>query len=308
MTKGSLRPVSRTLDLVTLRLVLAAIEEGNLAKVAARENISLSAVSRRISDLEGRLGVQLLHRYDRGVAPTAAASKAAAPIRDVFRLLDAVMDDFQDVRDGTTGLVRLHAHLTAVVGPLPARLAQFRSVYPGIETVIEERTSVDILHAVQVGECDIGLVSGTVAGGSLTLIPWGSDRLVAVMPTGHVLEALDSVRFTDVLEFPFIGMTQGSALDMLYCEQAAELGRTLDQRAHVSSFEGVRAIVAAGLGLGIMPSSVVPSEPQSVGLAIRPLAESWASRPLMICVRDLRHISGATRHLIDHLRADEPAS
>jgi len=288
---------------MTLRLLLAAIDEGNLAKVAAREHISLSAVSRRISDLEARLGVRLLHRHDRGVTPTAAVLMVQGRIRNVFSLLDQVVGDLREVRDGARGVVRLQTHLTATVSVLPERLASFKFAHPDIDVIFDEATSVDIVHAVQAGDCDVGLVSGTVDGGSLTLIPWGADELVVVMPRGHPLEAAQEIRFADLLGLSFIGMTQSTALQKLYREHAASLGRVLDERARVSTFEGVRALVSAGLGIGILPSEFLLPSPTAPAVAWRRLSEPWALRPLMICVRDLEETTAATRLLIDHLKA-----
>ena len=66
------------LDILTLRLLVVAGEEGNLARVSERENIAISAVSRRISDFEQRNGVQIFERHDRGVSLTYGALDARA--------------------------------------------------------------------------------------------------------------------------------------------------------------------------------------------------------------------------------------
>ena len=295
----------RMFDLVTLRLLVAAIEEGNLARVAARENISLSAVSRRLSDLEARLGVLLLRRHDRGVAPTDAALMTLDRIRSMLRLLDQIVIDLAEVREGNRGLVRLRAHLTAVVGELPDLLAGFHAGQPGIEVLLEEATSTEIVHAVRVGDCDIGLISGTVDDDGVTLLPWRRDRLVVVMPREHVLAERSALRFADLLDYPFIGMSRPSALQTLYEGQAAVLGRRLNTRANVSTFEGVRALVAASLGIGILPEWVAERGLDPQRLTVRNLAEDWSRRPLMIAVRDPAQLSKATRNLIDHLRRAE---
>jgi DNA-binding transcriptional LysR family regulator len=293
----------RTLDLVSLRLLLSAIDEGNLAKVAAKENISLSAVSRRISDLEARLGVTLLHRHDRGVTPTDAAQMVEQRLRSVFNLLSRAADDLHDVYQGRRGVVRVHAHLTAVAGILPARLAAFKAQHAHIDIIVDESTSVDILHAVQVGDCDVGLVSGTVNGGTLTLLPWSMDELVVVMPPNHDLAKADAVRFADIVDLPFIGMSKSSALQTFYRGQAAAVGRRLDERARVSTFEGVRRMVAVGLGVAILPVGVVSSALETGDVAVRRLAEPWSIRPLMICLRDRAQLSSAANFFVDFLLA-----
>ena len=288
----------RAVDLVSLRLLLTAIEEGNLAKAATRESISLSAASRRISDLEAELGVKLLRRHDRGVSPTEAAQMALGRIRNIFTLLGQILDDFGDLRAGAKGTIRIGAHHTAIAGMLPKRIAAFLQAHPGVDVRIEDATSADILHWVRTEICDLGLVSGTVDSDGLTLLPWEADQLVAVLPGGHALESREALHFADLLESPFIGLSAASALQTLFRGQAAALGRTLNERALVNSFEGVRTMIQAGLGVGILPAELVSG---AGNLSFRPLIEPWANRSLMICLRDKSQLTTASRLLLDFL-------
>lgn len=291
----------RNLDLVSLRLLLAAIEEGNLARVAAQENLSLSAVSRRISDLEARIGVQLLQRHDRGVSPTDAALANLSRLRSLFDLIDRMVEDFGEISAGNKGVVRVRAHLTAIIGELPERIAAFSAAHPGIQVIVDEANSPDVIHALQVGGCDLGFVSGTIDTRGLDVLPWMTDRLVVVMPRGHALESEDKLRFVQILDHPFVGMGATSSLQTLFRGQAAALGHSLDEVARVSTFEGVREMVSAGIGLGILPAATLPPGEEWPGLSTRALDEDWADRPLVICVRDRSHLPAAARKLLDFL-------
>ncbi|ATE63619.1 LysR family transcriptional regulator [Rhizorhabdus dicambivorans] len=291
----------RNFDLASLRLLLSAIEEGNLARVAAREGFSLSAVSRRISDLEARIGIRLLHRHDRGVSATDAALANLARLRSLFGLIDQLVEDFRAIRDGEKGVVRVRAHLTAITGALPEAMSSFTESHEGIELVVDEATSREIVHAVQLGDCDIGFVSGTVDTERLAVFPWKTDELVVVMPANHRLGGQAALSFGELLDYGFVGMTPGSALLTLFRGQAALLGRTLDERARVSTFDGVVEMVAAGIGIGILPAAVAARVAAQRGLAIRRLSEPWAARRLVICVRDREQLPAAARAFLDHL-------
>lgn len=291
------------LDLVSLRLLVAAIEEGNLARAAERENISISGVSRRITELEQRWGVQLLHRHDRGVKPTAAASSILDQLRQVFSLLDDVVDGIGEIGSGIRGVIRLRANMTAVAGDLASYIAQFSAAHPEVAVELDETTTLDIIHAVRVGLCDVGIISGTVETEGLHLIPWIEDELVAVLPLGHALTVKPSLRFEDFLDHPFIGMQHDSALHMLYRAKAAELGREADVRAHVSSFEAAQKLVAAGCGVAILPRVAVRSERN---VAIRSLDEEWVRRQVMLCVRS-PHLTTLLTTFVEFLRG-QPTS
>lgn len=289
------------MDLLTLRLLLAAREEGNLARVAEREHIAISAVSRRIADFESRYSVTMLDRHDRGVTASPDGTILLDRIAHVIELLEQIARDMQDVRDGTRGHIRLRAHMTASLsGSLPQRLAAFLRNHPQVDIELDEGTSLEIVHAVRVGVCDVGLVSGTVDRQGVELLPWMADELVAVLPAGHRLAALQALSLSDLVEEPFIGMQRDSALLTLYRTQAAAKGQALRERVHATSFESVRAMVAAGLGVAILPA-VACIETRAHSLAYRRLEEPWAHRPLMLCVRQNGALSAATKRLISHL-------
>ena len=110
------------IDLVTLRLLLAAKEEGNFVRVAERENIALSAVSRRVTEFEQRFGFSMFDRHDRGVTPTPDGAIMLERITAAVGELEQVASALFDRRDGVAGIVRVQSHISAVIAGLPERL------------------------------------------------------------------------------------------------------------------------------------------------------------------------------------------
>ena len=241
---GAMRTPGRTtwaslgLDLVTLRVFAAAAEERSLAKAAEREHLAPSAVSRRIAELEGRAGVQLLRRHDRGVEPTTAGEALLSRLADLFALLERVVADLDAHAGGARGTVAVHANISSISGPLPGALSAFLAAHPGVRVTLEERTSVEILHAVQTGVAELGIYSGTVAAPEgLTALPWREDRLVALLPRGHPLAERGTLRLADLLPESFVGLQDPSALQRLYRREAEALGAALRERVLVASFD-----------------------------------------------------------------------
>jgi DNA-binding transcriptional LysR family regulator len=291
------------LDLVSLRVFVAAAEENNLARAAEREHIALSAASRRISDFEARAGVLLFERRDRGMLLTAAGRRLLEQLQDVFALLDRIALDLDEVRLGARGHVRIHAHMSAMSSDLPEIIASFILQHPGVDIELMEQTSAEAIHAVQTGSADIGIVSGNMPATDLELRHWKKDELVVVLPPAHPLVQQPRVSFLELLDEPFIAMQQGSALIALYREHAKLLGRSLRERAHAASFESVRRLVGVGLGVSILPASAaVPSDRSA--FVVRPLDEPWSSRSLLICTRDPSRLPGAAKLLVDHLTVE----
>jgi DNA-binding transcriptional LysR family regulator len=297
----------RHLDLVSLRLFAAAVEEGTLAKTATREHVTISAISRRISELEARCGLTLLERYDRGVRPTAAGQRLVNHIRSLKHLLERMVIDMESIRSGYSGDIVVHAHMSATSGALPEKLAEFIADNPQVHIVVDEHTSLEVLRSVRAGTADIGFVSGTAQSTDLHFIPWLHDELVVVLPAAHPLVSREELTLSELLDEPFVGMQRDSALLTLYRHHASALGRVLQERVHATSFESVRKMVSLRLGVAILPAVAAYPYATSLNIAVRPLRESWAKRPLTLCVRDPQLVSAPTQRLIDHLTKD-PAS
>ena len=297
------RPVNllNGIDLVTLRLLLAAKEEGNFVRVAERENIALSAVSRRVTEFEQRFGFSMFDRHDRGVTPTPDGAIMLERITAAVGELEQVASALFDRRDGVAGIVRVQSHISAVIAGLPERLARFMDAHPDVEVQLEECTSQSIIHAVQAGQCDIGLVSGTVDTRSLQAITLTGDDLVAILPPNSELAARQTLSLDALLDEPFIGMHRDSALLELFRTQAQAKNRHLNVRVHATSFESVRACVAAGLGVAIVPAIAVAPFAIQQGFHMRPLSDGWARRTLDLCYRSKGQVSAAARLLITFL-------
>lgn len=299
MISGSRSWKSLGLDIVTLRVYAAAVEERSLAGAAAREHLALSAVSRRIADLEFRSGVTLLNRDYRGVTPTPAGEILLARLGNAFALFDNIATELDALRDGTMGVIRMQAHMSAMAAQLPERLSAFCDLCPKVAVEIEERTSPEIIHNVQMGDVDIGFVSGSIPE-DLQSLTWYQDELVVVLPDEHVLSESESVKFAEIMGLPFIGMQKDSSLQALYELQARIIGGQLQVRANNASFESVRRMVQAKLGVSILPRMAVTPYVNYQQIIYKRLDEPWACRPLSLCYRNLDLLSEAARKAIAH--------
>jgi DNA-binding transcriptional LysR family regulator len=87
----------------------------------------------------------------------------------------------------------------------------------------------------------------------LQILPYRSDKLVAIMPVGHTLAERKKVRFAELAEFDLVGPQKGSFLDSLVMKAVGELNLTLKMRIRVNGFETVCSMVEASLGVGLAP-------------------------------------------------------
>ena len=296
------------LDPVSLRLFVAVMEENTIAGAAAREHIAPSAASRRLSELEAALRVELFTRSSKGVETSAAAFALLHLARGVLNDMDGIATQMRDYTTGTRGHVRVVANISAITQFLPGELQRFLAQHPQVDVRLQEQISTAIAHSVAENAADIGILNDGIYGERLTLLPYRTDELVLVVPTGHPLARRKSVRLTDALAFDFVGMHPGSAINNQLTRAAAEAQLPLKLRIQVTGYDALCLMVAAGLGVGVMPRGSAALYSGSLAVRTVTLAEPWAQRRLVLCVRSYESLSSVSRLLVDHLRTSAGAS
>ncbi len=303
---GKIRPMK--LDPVSLRLFVAVMEENTIAGAAAREHIAPSAASRRLSELEAALRVELFTRSNKGVEPSAAAFALLHLARGVLNDMDGIATQMRDYTTGARGHVRVVANISAITQFLPGELQSFLAQHPQVDVRLQEQISTAIAHSVAENAADIGILNDGVYGEKVTLLPYRNDELVLVVPTGHTLARRKTVRLTDALAFDFVGMHPGSAINNQLTRAAAEAQLPLKLRIQVTGYDALCLMVAAGLGVGVMPRGSAALYSGSLAVRTVTLAEPWAQRRLVLCVRSYESLSSVSRLLVDHLRTSAGAS
>jgi DNA-binding transcriptional LysR family regulator len=289
-------------DLTDLRLFLALAEERNLTRGAARTHLAPSSASHRLRLLEKELGAPLFERHARGLTLTRAGDALLRNARQVFAQIEQMHADLSPYAEGVRGHVSLWANTHATHTFLPDDLADFLKQYPQVSVSLEERTSPEIALAVASGEIEIGVLAETGRVGGVEMIPYRRDRLVLIVPGGHALAARARLHFAEVLDYPFVMLHAGSAIHTFTMNEAAALGRHLDVRIQVRSFEAVCRMVGAGVGIGLVPRSAVPGAGLREPPVVVEMDEAWAQRDLQVCVRQGGVLSGFAAALVENLQ------
>ena len=293
------------LDPISLRLFVAVMEENAIARAAAREHIAPSAASRRLAELESQLQVELFTRSNRGSLPTAAAYALLNMARAVLNEMDGIATQMKDYAQGGSqglrGHVRVMANISSITQFLPAQLQSFLSQHPHVDVRLQERVSTDIARAVADNEADIGLLNNGSYGDKISLRPYCRDRLAVVLPQSHTLARKRRLKLVQVIAHDLIGMHADSALNHLITRAAADQGLQPRLRMKVTGYDALCLMVAAGLGIGILPEGSARIYMGTLPLRCISLDEAWAERQLMLCVRSQDALSPVAQLLVEHL-------
>jgi len=295
------------LDIVSLSLFSHVVRAGSISKGAALVHLAVGAASKRISDLEQAVGTELLQRHSRGVALTVAGEALYRHAQRILSDVDLLAAELSDYASGVVGVVRLWANTSAVTQFLPLELASFARANPGIRIELEERNSSDIVLAVLDGRADVGIFADRTPALGLQLLDYREDHLGLVVPRNHPLAKRRNVSFQEVLDFDFVSLPEGTSLAERLQAETEAIGRRLKLRIRVRSFDAMCQMVAAGMGIAVLPSDAVHGLARSLNLRQIALRDAWAQRRLLIGLRGAHAVPRHVRTLIEHLAPPQPA-
>ncbi|MDB5742594.1 MAG: transcriptional regulator, LysR family [Polaromonas sp.] len=293
----------KDLDLTTLRLFVAVCDSRSIVRVAERENIVPSAISKRLAQLEVDVGCQLLQRIRRGVEPTAAGETLREHARGLLGSAQRITDDMRAYTAGAAGLVRLVATTSSVAESLPEDIAEFLKspVHHAIRVNVQEQLSRDVVRAVREGSVSLGVCWDAADLSGLQTYPYRQDHLAIVTPAGHALAGRRDMAFAESLEFDQVTLPAASAVCLMLVRAAANTGQSLHYRAEVSTFEAALRVVRSGLGISVVPREVALPLAAAFDLHVIPLTDAWARRRFVICFQDEGALSPAAKLLAAHL-------
>lgn len=291
------------LDLVSLSLFALVVREGSISRGAQLAHLAVGAASKRITDLEAAVGAPLLERHSRGVVPTAAGQALQRHAHKLLADVDQLAAELSDYAGGGVGMVRLWANTSAIIQFLPSALAAFGAAHPGVRIEMHEAESAEIVLALLDGRAELGILADRTPTLGLQARPWRRDRLALVVPPGHALARRRQVAFAETAGFDFVSLAGTTSLARRLAQQARDLGQPLRIRIQVRSFDAMCQMVAAGLGVAVLPELAARPLVRALGLKLVALTDPWVERELLLAARDLGALAKPARSLLDHLVA-----
>ena len=297
------RSFTRRLDLTSLQLFVAVCERGSIGKAAEQEFMATSAVSKRLSDLEGAVGTTLLYRHARGASPTPAGQSLLHHARSVLFSLDKMQGELSEYADGIRGHVRMHANISAIVQFLPEDLGSFIRLHDQIKIDLEEHLSSEVVRAVQEGAADLGICHTGVRGPlpDLQTRPYRQDHLVLIVPEAHPLAGEKQLAFADSLDWDHVGLHANSSIYQAMHQAATTAGRGIRLRIRVTGLDAMCRMIHNGLGVGLMPRRAFELMHGVGELTCVALTDGWATRQIDLVARDFSTLPVTARLLVAHL-------
>jgi LysR family transcriptional activator of glutamate synthase operon len=250
------------MDVRQLRYLVALAEEQHFTRAAAREHVAQPALSQQIRKLEDELGLPLVQRTTRSVALTEAGTMLVERARRVLAELEAARAELEELSGVRAGRVTIGAMQTLGAFDLPLLLATFHAQHPHVELAVREEPSDTLAAMLRADQLDLAILSVTdrIERRGLGLEELATEDLVAVLPLNHALADRKQLRFFELAGEEFIGFREGGALRHILIQAAAAAGFTPRFAFESNEVPRIRALVARGMGVAVLPRSGVPDD------------------------------------------------
>jgi DNA-binding transcriptional LysR family regulator len=295
-----------TVDWRKLRLLSELDRRGTIAATAEAMFLTPSAVSQQLAGLARDIGAPLLERRGRTVVLTGQARLLLAHAEGMRELAERTRAALDAWADGTVGYVRVGALATgiaALVGPAIVRLRRER---PGLVIRVSEQEPDEVLDLLDAGELEIAVTvdyPGAPAreDARYRRVDLIADVMDAVVPADHPLAGRSSIDLAELACDVWVGAAASDACSHIVTGICAAAGFSPDVQHYCREWDAVAALVAAGVGVGLIPRSAQPLRPP--GLAVLPVAGAPASRLLFALVRAGTEMDPGTHAVLGALGA-----
>lgn len=250
-------------DLRQLRYFVAVAEELSFTRAALRLHLSQPPLSQQIQSLEQDLGVRLLERTKRSVALTEPGRVFLEQARQILAKVDEARSQVVAAAAGYSGQLRLAYTVSVSFHPaMPQALLRFGQIAPNVRLQLSEMYTEPQFAALLAGQIDVGFVRDEPLHAqdvrSLRLSVIDREPLLLALPVGHPLASRSSLRLAEVAGNAFVSQPRELAATLYdrLVELATRAGFRPEIIQHAQQINGLLALVAAGLGLALVPASM----------------------------------------------------
>lgn len=235
-----------------LEVLQALISAGTAISAARRLGISQPAASRRLAQLEDRLGLQLFRREGGRLVPTVEALSINEKLAPVFETLAQIATTGATPQESHQGALSIVAPPTIAHRFLPSRIAAFGRANPGLQIAFDILASDSLLTGIAEGRYDLGITDSNVAHDGIHSEMLLDTQAICVLPARHHLASYDVIRPEDLHELDFVALSRRHSsrakIDRIFEQAGVRVRRVIETSTNVSGLEFVRE----GLGVSLM--------------------------------------------------------
>jgi len=284
-----------------IRSFLAIAKTLNFSRAALELNVSTSALSVAIKDMEARLGCRLFERSTRAVLLTPAGATFIPVAERLSADFAKAIDDLKSYPKAPNGRIAIGAASSIISTVLADAIADLAVEAPQIEVYVLEEITEGITSRVMSGELDFGVTTLWSAIDALVATPFLQDRLGALISTRHPLaKESGPLEWKNLRQHSVVSLTTSAGIRR-QMERDPRLSEFVQKPSYqVSSIPAICSFVRSGIGAAILPA-LIAKDLDKRAYVFRPLVRPTIWRNLFLIRSRGRPPSAAASMLIGHL-------
>jgi LysR family hydrogen peroxide-inducible transcriptional activator len=295
------------MEMHQLRYFAAVARTGNFSRAARECRVAQPSLSQQILKLEEEVGERLFDRTQRRAFLTPAGSLFLPHALSILEAAERGRQEIREMCGQVRGKILLGALPTIAPYFLPDIIRSFREKHPGVELIIHEETTQQLLRNLEEKELDLALISDAPPNPRIEIQQLFTEELLLCLPTSHPLVRQEKVFADDLQQEKFIFMQDGHCLGtqaQQFCESKGFQPEISCRSAQIGT---VLAMVKAGLGISLIPEMALPSAPKE-GIVYRSLDGIPPRRALALALSGQRKSGLCVIEFTKFVRATAPES
>jgi len=269
-----------------LEYAVAIADEGHIGRAAAACAVSQPALSTQLQELERRLGLTLFERGRHGATVTPEGEPVIEQARKVLAAASDLVSVASDRSGDLVGPLSIGIIPTMAPYLLPAVVSEVRRRYPRAQAHLHEVRTDDLLVRLRDGRLDLGVLAGPLRGDDLEVASLARDPFLLALPEDHPLAGEGPLPTGVMAGLPMLLLEEGHCLRDQALEVCGNVGATSSSEIQATGLSALSQMVAAGLGVTLLPASAVDLEARpGTGLALRPLRDPSPDREVVLAWR-----------------------
>lgn len=291
------------MNLETLRLYCDIIRLQSFSRGATANEVSQSAASQAIQQMEGELGALLIDRTKRPFTVTPEGQRFYEACRALLQGYEKARAEIASSRHGPlTGTVRVATIYSVGLHDMSRHTQRFISLYPQAKVRVDYLHPHKVVQAVMDDEADLGILSYPKATRALAVVPLRSEPMVFVCHLSHRLARRKVVAAEDLKGEPFVAfdhdLTIRKAIDRYLKQHNVKVNVVME----FDNIEVIKQALSIGAGVSILPRPPILTEVHARVLAAVPLVPPDLTRPIGIVHRRTKRFAPTVARFLDMLR------
>lgn len=293
------------MNIENLRLIRDVAQQKSVSKAAKLNEISQSAASQQIQEVERELSVTLFDRSTRPLTVTPAGKLYVEFCRDVLRRQDELQASLNNLKQELNGTVRLAAIYSVGLSEMAQIEKRFSTIFPDAQLQVSYLRPERVYEAVEQDEADLGLMSYAESSREVVALPWREEEMVVAMAPTHRLARSRSIPASALDGEQFIGFDEDLPIQSHVSRYLREQKVQVETSLRFDNLQMIKEAVAHGAGISIMPVRVMTDDVAQGRLVALRLRGAELYRPVRIIHRRRKVFNEVTRGMLALLQEAE---